>query len=265
MSAEKTLNPETLRAALANFWSSALTIETTRDGLVLAMPQTDADGWQLTLEISESTPGQARITDAGRTLGGLMALGQNIETSSVSGHIESILRQSQMDREGLEIFRWMPLPLDPVGLHVFAEALSAVSHLRVLHEPTIRGQDVADRTLRTVFSDREITARAGATLSGRTEKAVRVDYLVESQRPVAFQILRRRGRLLSVMEQWGYRWQDIRKENASLMPVMLYDPAIQEIDEASRAIGEEVCSLFCAYDQTDRIHAVLEEAASESS
>ena len=46
----------------------------------------------------------------------------------------------------------------------------------------------------------------------------------------------------------------------SLMPVMLFDPDSQEIDPESRAIGEEVCSLFCAYDQTDRIHGVLEEA-----
>ena len=51
------------------------------------------------------------------------------------------------------------------------------------------------------------------------------------------------------------------QENPALMPVMLYDPGAQEIDETSRAIGENVCSLFCAYNETERIHAVLEEAA----
>ncbi len=223
------------------------------------MPQTGADGWQLVLEITEPTPGKARVSDAGRTLGGLAAEGQNIESESVRAHLAAILRESHLEQDGIELFRWLPLPLDPVEIHVFAEALAAVTHLRLLHEPTLRSQDVADLTLRRVFADRQIQALQGATLPGRTEK-VRVDYLVQAVRPVAFEILRRKGRLLSVMEQWGYRWMDIKKVAPSLMPVMLYDPASQEIDSESRAIGEEVCSLFCAYDQTDRIHGVLEEA-----
>jgi hypothetical protein len=260
---ENILQPDQLRTALAGFWNSALAIEPIRNGLAVALPQTGADGWQLVVEITEATPGTVRISDAGRTLGGLAALGQNFEATMVADHIESILRQSHMERDGMELLRWLPLPLDPVEVHVFAEALSAISHLCVLHEPTVRSQNVADLTLRKVFADRHITARAGVTLAGKTEKSVQVDYLVETFRPVAFEILRRRGRLLPVMEQWGYRWQDLQKVSPALMPVMLYDPAIQEIDEASRAIGDDVCSLFCAYDETDRIHGVLEAAASE--
>ncbi len=250
-----------LRAALSRFWQEALTVETTRQGLALALPQTGADGWQLVVDIIAGPPGTLRLSDGGRTLGGLMALGQKIDADNLSGHIATILRQSQVERDGLELFRWLRLPLDPVEIHVFAEALVGVSHLWVLHEPTVRTPDVADRTLRRVFADRQLVARAGAMLDGKTEKRVRVDYLVEIKRPVAFEILRRRGRLLPVMEQWGYRWSDLRKTSPQLMPVMLYDPATQEVDEASRAIGEDVCSLFCAYDQTERIHAVLATAA----
>lgn len=255
-----TLQSDEIRAALAGFWNNALAIERIRNGFAVAMPQTGADGWQLVIELTEPTPGMVRVSDAGRTLGGLAAQGQNLESGSVSAHTESILRQSHMERAGTELFRWLPLPLDPVEVHVFVEALAAISHLWVLHEPAVRTQDIADLTLRRVFSDRHVVPRQGATLAGRTEKSVRVDYLVESSHPVAFEILRRRGRLLPVMEQWGYRWQDLQKVNPALMPVMLYDPASQEIDEGSRAIGEEVCSLFCAYDETDRIHSVMEKA-----
>lgn len=264
MRIEKTFEPEKFRAALTHFWDSALSIERTPEGFAVAMPQTDADGWQILLEIREILPGKVRVTDSGRTLGSLTSAGQNIEAAAVKGHIESILQASRMECDGLEIYRWLPFPIDAMDIHVFAEALSQLSLLRVLHEPTVRRQDVADRTLQAVFVDRKISARAGAVLSGRTEKAVRVDYLVETNRPVAFEILRRRGRLLPVMEQWGYRWQDLRKENDTLMPVMLYDPALQDVDEASRAIGEEVCSLFCSYDETARIHAVLAEAQRDS-
>lgn len=202
----------------------------------------------------------ARVSDAGRTLGSLAALGQNIEADAVAHYVAEIARQSHLEQEGLELFRWLPLPLDPVEVHVFTEALSSISHLSVLHEPRLRTLDVADQTPRRVFAERGIDARPGASLSGNTEKNVRVDYLAPSQRAVAFQILRRRGRLLPVMEQWGHRWHDIRQITPSLMPVMLFDPAQQEIDEASRAIGEDVCALFCAFDETSRIHQVLEDA-----
>lgn len=255
------LDPEQIRIGLLNFWSEAVAIEKTRHGLAIAMPQTGADGWQLVMEISEPTPGMARVSDGSRTLGTLAAAGQNIEADGVSQHVETICRQSHLERDGWELFRWLPLPLDPLELHVMAEALSALSQLHVLHEPAPRSFDAADKTLQRIFSDRGIEAHHGACLSGKTEKNVRVDYLVCSEREVAFQILRRRGRLLPVMEQWGYRWHDIRKVSPKLMPVMLFDPAKQQIDEPSRAIGEEVCSLFCAYDETDRIHQVLEEAA----
>ncbi len=260
--ANSTLDPNQLHGSLVNFWGDALTIERTRDGLAIAMPQTGADGWQMVIEVVELLPGNVRISDGGRTLSGLAALGQNVEADAVSHHILEIACQSHLEREGGELLRWLPLPLDPEELHVFAEALSAISHLHVLHEPTVRTLDVADQTLRQVFTERGIEAQQGASLSGRTEKHVRVDYLVPLQSQVAFQILRRRGRLLPLMEQWGYRWQDIRKVSPTLMPVMLFDPAKQDIDDASRAIGEEVCSLFCAYDETERIHKVLEEANS---
>jgi hypothetical protein len=62
------------------------------------------------------------------------------------------------------------------------------------------------------------------------------------------------------MEQWGYRWNDLRKVTPELMPVMLFDPSVQEIDQETRAIGEDVCELFCAYDETERIHEVLARA-----
>lgn len=257
---EKTLDPEKLRAALAGFWNDALEIKAHRQGVTLALPQTSADGWQIVVEITALAPGKVRLGDSGRTLGALASAGQNIEADSVSERIDRVLRQSHVERDGFELFRWSSLPIDPVDVHVFAEALVAISHLWVLHEPMVRTQNIADITLQRVFKDRQLTARSPATLTGKTEANIRVDYLVETKRPVAFEILRRRMRLLAVMEQWGYRWEDIRKVNPALMPVMLYDPAAQEIDDTSRAIGENVCTLFCAYNETDRIHDVLQQA-----
>ena len=122
------LKPDQLREALAGFWAGALGIEPIRGGVAVAMPQTGADGWQLVLEITTPTPGMARLSDAGRTLGGLAAHGQNIESDAMEDHVRSILRQSRLEKEGPELFRWLPLPLDPLEVHVFAEALAAQLH-----------------------------------------------------------------------------------------------------------------------------------------
>ena len=258
----KTINPDQLREALAGFWNDALKIEPApHGGFAIALPQTGADGWQIIVELSQVTLGHAELTDAGKTLGGLAAQGQNIEAEAIKGHIDTLIKQAGGERRGLELVRVLALPLNPVDVHVFAEALGAISHLWVLHEPAVRTQNVADMTLRRMFSDRKLEAKIGAALNGKIEKGVRVDYLVQPRRTVAFEILRRRRVQKPVMEQWGYRWQDLLKTNADLMPVMLYDPAIQEVDDDSRAIGEEVCALFCAYTETDRIDKVLADAA----
>lgn len=258
--ANTTLDPDQLQRDLRQFWSDALTIERSRDGLALAMPQTGADGWQLVVEVEATTPKAIKLTDRGRTLGNLASKGQNIEADATAARIDEIVKESQLEREGWELIRHLPLPLDAVEIHVFTEALVAISHLQVLHSPTPKTMDIADKTLRRIFSERNLEPRTNAILSGKAEKNVRVDYLVESQQTVAFKILHNRRRLLPTMEQWGFRWLDLRKANLKLRPVMLYDPNRQEVDETSQAIGEEVCSYFGPYDQTDSIHEVLEQA-----
>lgn len=261
MSAANTnLDANQIRNALLDFWGDALSIERLRDSLALAMPQTGADGWQIVIDIETTTPRAIKLTDRGRTLGNLASRGQNIDADATAAHINDILQEGHLEREGWELIRHLPLPLDPADVHVFAEALSTISHLHVLHSPLPKTIDIADKTLRRIFTERKIEPRTNASLSGKAERNVRVDYLVESQQTVAFKILHSRGRLLPSMEQWGFRWLDLRKANENLRPVMLYDPNRQEIDETSQAIGEEVCAYFGPYDQTDRIHDVLEQA-----
>jgi len=252
---------EQARQAWLDFQREALTLESTPEGIAVALPQTLPDGWQMVVELQPGPPKKIKLTDGGRTLGWLAARGQNIETDAVKDRIDEICRQSGLERNGWTLLRWLELPLQGVEIHVFAEGLSNIAHLYYLHETTPRGLDASDRTLRRIFSDRKISALENHPLDGKTERALRVDYFVPSLHPVAFQVLRRRGRIQSTMEQWGYRWQDLRKVNPKLMPAMIYNPAVQNIDEAARAIGEEVCELFCAYNETERIHQLLERAS----
>lgn len=251
------LTSETVRRLLHAFWQESLEIAQTRQGLSLALPQTYPDGWQIVVDLEDHLPAGLKATDQGRTLGWLVAHGQNIETEAVERHLDEICAECGMERDGLELFVWFSKGFAGVDLHIFAEALVAIAHLHYLSDLKPRTLDIPDEMLQRVFKDHGVIALPGTTLDGRTRKKVKLDYFIADESPIAFQIIRRHGRILGTMEQWGFRWNDLRAAHPKLRPAMIYDPQHQEIDPDSRAIGEDVCDLFCSYEETDRIHEFL--------
>jgi len=251
------LKPESIRAILQSFWSDALEIGQTRQGLSLALPQTFPDGWQLVVDLDDQLPSGVKITDRGRTLSWLSSQGQNTDSDALKRHLRSICQECEVERDGLELFQWFPKGIDAVQIHLFAEAMVNVAHLYYLRDLKPRTLDVVDRTLLRVFRDHNVEALKGRSLDGQTRKKVKVDYLIERPMPIAFQMIRQHGRVLSTMERWGFRWNDLKARTPSLKPAMVYDPHHQEIDAESRSIGEDVCDLFCSYEETDRIHEFL--------
>ena len=247
------------RCALKSRVARLSTFDFTRHGLSLALPQTYPDGWQIVVDLEGHLPAAVKVTDQGRTLGWLVAHGQNIETDAVSRHLDEIFAECGIERDGLELFHWFPKGMEGVDLHVFAEGLVAITHLHYLSDLKPRTLDIPDETLQRVFKDHGVIALPGTTLDGRTRKKVKLDYYIADEAPIAFQIIRRQDRILGTMEQWGWRWNDLRAAHSMLRAAMIYNPQHQEIDPESRAIGEEVCSLFCSYEETDRIHAFLGE------
>lgn len=141
------LTSDTVRQLLHAFWQESLEIVQTRQGISLAMPQIYQDGWQIVVDLDDHLPAGLKATDQGRTLGWLVAHGQNIETEAV---------ESQLD--------------------------------------------------------------------GRTREKVKLDYFIPEESPIAFQIIRRHGRIFGTMEQWGFRWNDLPAAHPKLRPAMIYDP-----------------------------------------
>jgi len=256
ISAEK-VNEDSIRRSLGDFWTEALEIGATPSGYSVALPQTLPDGWQLIIDLETPLPNGVRITDKGRILGWLQSRGQNIETDLIRRQLRDLCEQCSIERNGFELSRWLSEGLDPVELHVFAEGLVGVAYLTYLHEQKPRALDVPDQTLRRVFTDHQVQAQENFNLDGQTRKKIRLDYFLPEQRSAAFHIIRRHGRIIDNMEQWGFRWHDLRSKHPALRPAMIFDPYHQEIDEDSRAIGEESCDLFCSYEEVDRIHEFI--------
>lgn len=254
-------NPDVIRKSLQSFWSEMLEVAETRTGLALAVPLSRPDGWQIIVEVDELTPKAARFTDRGRILQWLASSGQNVDSPGFASLLNDRLRTFGLSRDGWEIFREVSQPMEGLDLHLFSEALVSIAHLGNLHEPVARTVNVAEQTVERVFADRNLHPQRNQTLSGNVEKKVKVDfYLDDTAHPVAVQVLNRRGSVTAYMEQWGFRWRDLRDATPTLLPAMIYDPATQEIDATAKAIGESVCEVFCPYHETQQLHDLLARA-----
>ena len=258
MSGVTSLSSDQLRDQLTSFWAESLEIETTARGLVFTMPVSYPDGWQVVLELCQKTPKGFQLHDRGKTLAWLSGRGQNIQAEAVKAHWQRLCAEHSMSEEHGVLHRWLDAPLDPADIHVFAEGLVAISRLDVLHDHRAAEENVADTTVRRVFHDAGLEPQHHHKLFITQERKVTVDYFLERKRPLAVQIIKNKSDFTGTMEKWGFRWDELKKAYRGLAPVMLYDRNTQLVDAYERHIGETKCELFCGYDETDRIHRVLE-------
>jgi len=257
------LQPDAIRQALETFWGEMLEIAPTKSGLSLAVPLCFPDGWQLLIDLKPLTPKTVRITDQGRTLQWLAGMGQKVDAPGLEVLLNERVKTFGLVHEGWELYRDVVLPVQGVDLHLFGEAMVSIAHLHYLYEPASKAQNVARQTVEKVFREMELSPTQNRKLDGRLEKGIKVDYYLEAKVPVAVEVLGRRGAITDYMEQWGFRWRDIKEAHQTLLPVMIYDPAVQDVDETAQAIGESVCELFCPYSETERIHGVLDKAGAK--
>lgn len=251
------------RDALSGFWKEQLAVETGRSAITLALPLMYPDGLQVVLTLTPITATQAVVSDIGHTLGNLSCIGMNFEAQAKQTHalLEQRLQAFEIRRDGFELRKAIKLPIEGIDLHLFGEALVSIAHLLFRHEPDSSFESAALRTVRKVFADRNIEPLSNYLLPGRIEKRIKVDFFWAGTRPVAIEVIKRRDANLSYMEQWAWRWTDLRNKNENLVRAMVYDPDVQSFDESSFEIARSVCELFCPYFETAQIHGLLEKAS----
>lgn len=252
------LSQTSLRGLLTSFWNESLEIETTARGLVFTMPVSYPDGWQVVVELSQKTPKGFYLSDRGKTLSWLCGHGQNVHTDAVKTHLQRLCAEHFISEENGVLHRWLPSPLDPTDIQVFAEGLVAISRLDILNDHRLAEENIAETTVQRVFHDAGLEPERNHKLNVTKDRTVTVDYYAKLKRPFALQLLKTKTDLPGTMEKWGFRWHELKKSYPGLAPVMLYDRNTQLIDSYSRHIGETECELFCGYDETDRVHRILE-------
>ncbi len=106
-----------------------------------------------------------------------------------------------------------------------------------------------------------IEFQKGATVTGEVESAIHIDYLIRKRSGMAIEVVKRHRDILPYMEQWGGRWNDIKKANPHMIRAMIYDPDQQEWNDTALRIGRTVCDLFCPYSESDTLDAALKKVA----
>lgn len=247
-----------LRENLNAFWDDSLEISTTANGLIFTMPMSYPDGWQVVIELNQKTPQGYYISDRGKTLSWLQGQGQNLCTDAMQSHLQRLCAEHSITLQNGILHRWLEAPLDSLDIQVFAEGITAISRLNILHDHRAPEENVADVSVQRVLKDAGLEPKVKHRLSVTKERKVSVDYYVEQNKPLAIQLLRTKNEVSGTMEKWGFRWHELRKAYQGLSPVMFYNRDTQIIDPYSRHIGETECDLFCGYDETDRIHQFLQ-------
>jgi hypothetical protein len=250
------------RETLVSFWGEQLKIEATTRGVAIAMPLMYPDGLQVVVYLEPLNRSSAVLTDRGETLGNLFGDGLNTETDTIHKLLDERAVAFEVDIDGFALTKNVRLPIEGIDLQIFGEALVSIAHLIYRNEPAIVRDNPADKAVRRVFEARGVKPKRNAELEGYLEARIRVDYLVEAQQSLAVEVVRRHTDVLAYMEQWAFRWNDLRRRNDRLLTAMVYDPEHQNWDNTSLRIGKEVCDVFCRYDEAEPLDQALVAVAS---
>lgn len=242
------------------FWREQVQAAPSRDGIALTLPLMYPDGWQVTVFLSQLTPGWLRLSDHGKTLGALIETGMSLDAKYTATILEDRVQSFELRNDGAMLSKDVRLPLQGVDVQLFAEALVSVAHLVYRHEPAILLDNPADKAVRRVFETRKVQPRRNVEMEGHLVRTTRVDYMVDAKRPLAIQVVNRRENLLDYMERWAFRWNDLRQHDNRLLTGMVFNPENQDWDATALHIGNEVCDVFCRYDEAEPLYRMLDKA-----
>lgn len=241
---------------LSQFWGETLQVVWQGDHAFLAYPLMLPDGVQIVFELRPTTATTGLLTDGGQIASRLAGDGLNLESESTSRLLDEKLAFYNIQRDGFELLRPISLPVDPVEVQVYAEGLLAVAHLINRHEPEANEESVARRSIERLFASRHLAPRRNHVLQGRLEQSIRVNYFIESKKALALEVVERKTNLHGYMQQWGWRWSDLKLAHPTIRRAMIYDPDRQDWDSTALEIGRSVCDVFCPYHES----AILDDA-----
>jgi hypothetical protein len=258
--ASSTLTSSSCRAALSRFLKDHVTVEIKRGEFLITLPLLYPNGMQVGLSLKELSSTTALLSDKGEVIAALDD--HNIDLRKKTSHrdiLDERIKAFELHRSGMAIQKMIPLPLDGLDVHLFGEALVSMSHLIYRHEAEAPRAEHVYFSIRKllVTNDVQFKEKEDARIAGKVEQSIRVDFLIPGKRGLACKTIERRGRMREYMEQWGYRWRDLKDQHPHLKKTMFYDPENQNWDTETLRIGKSVCDIFEPYFEVEKIEGLL--------
>lgn len=237
------------------FWAEQVSVVETKGGVVVALPLLYPNGIQVIVYLQQISSGTAIISDNGEVISALNENRLAEPRSSTREVLEERAKAFELTRRGMVLEKAIKLPLDGLDVHLFGEALVSIAHLIYRHDPEVTRMQHVYGSIRKLLLDCGLAFKENdaATVTGKVEKAIRVDFLANGAVPLACKAVERRGRMRDYMEQWGYRWRDAKDKNPKLVRSMFYDPENQIWDSETLSIGRSVCEIFQPYSDYEAI------------
>ena len=179
--------------------------------------------------------------------------GKNLNATATRETIEAQARFYGFERNGLILQKAVRFPFDPVEIQVFADGLVALTHLAPKRQVSVSKSAAyrMEERIGNYFYRHHWEPIRHHKLAGKVESEIVVDYYLERKRPLALQPIGRSHQLRPYMEQWAWRWTDLKSAHPDLLKAMVFDPDAQAWDPVSRRIGEMVCDIFVPYYEAD--------------
>jgi hypothetical protein len=254
------LNAKSVRDCLKHFWSDHLGVETKLSEIVITLPLLYPNGIQVVLSVRELSSTSAILSDNGEVITSLDERSIDIRKKTANREmLDERIKAFELFRSGIAIQKKVNLPLDGLDVHLFGEALVSISHLIYRHEYEVQRSEHVYARIRKLLVENAMPFKEKdeAHLSGQVEENIRFDFLTLGKRPLACKTIERRGRMRDYMEQWGYRWRDLRDKHQNIGCSMFYDPENQTWDDETLRIGKSVCDIFVPYTDVVKIQEEL--------
>jgi hypothetical protein len=226
--------------------------------VLLSLPLHFSAMSRVELVVTQITESYYAISDMAQTLGELKDAGYGIGPN-LKKRIEDIGKLAGIEFEGNHLV--MKCSLDKLGesIHQFAETAKTIGDAYLTYR-TRKPKDVEDELItrvRRVFEENKYPIKEKEEVNGEIEKH-RVDFYVppNGTRGLALAVLPNPIQL--VAEAWGFKTQDIKRENKNLAVSIVYDSS--RAKDVSKAILDKMADIPVPSTAIEDLGSILKRA-----
>ncbi len=255
------IEPQSVIAALCNFYKD--TIETNRigDTLHLAMPVLMPDGWQTVISLRQDTPKTISLSDNGATTAWLKKQGINLQAPQISHFIKQRLQMYEVELCNKSLFIQKNISAENYASHLqlFAESLSSIAHLFYRQEIHKAPHRVSYESVQNIISSEKLAGVNLDYIFNNLTYPIRVDFAIPLSKGMqAFKTIDKKSHPSARFEVDMYRLMNLAREEENVQTALVYNEH-SEIDSDLKNYAKGQLDLVCTHAERPLIRQFIRE------